>query len=99
MPYSLDDVRGLLARDEISWKAKALYLFMAQFPDNQPPTAAQVRAASKDGKDSVGSAMRELRRLGLVRVGAVQDMANGMLAGTRWIIEPVPTCWRLEVSA
>lgn len=74
---------------EMSLKAKGLLSLMLSLPDSWDYSAAGLVTLSKDGKDSVNAALKELEKFGyLIRTQAVN--ANGTFGGYNYEIYEQP---------
>lgn len=74
--------------EKISLKAKGLYLYLISKPDNWAFSADRIAKESKDGEDSVKSALKELEKHGyLVRT---QNNKKGYFGSMIYTISDVP---------
>jgi hypothetical protein len=67
------------ARDDLSFKARAMYAFLSTFPGSALPRVADVERLTGLGKDARQGAYRELVQAGLLvtRVGTWSSVSRG----------------------
>ncbi len=74
---------------KLSWKAKGLYAYLQSRPEGWKFYEKEIESRSKDGKDSVKSAIKELvENKYLLRV---QSRQEGKFKGMEWILNPEPS--------
>ena len=61
--------KDLLKDARISWKAKGLYCYLSTVKKSEKITIAKLVKVSKDGSDSVRSALKELVKAGYLSTG------------------------------
>lgn len=79
----------------MSLKAKGLLSLMLSLPENWDYSAAGLVTLSKDGKDSVNAALKELEKFGYLRRTQAID-ANGKFSGYNYEIFEQPTELKAE---
>lgn len=79
----------------MSLKAKGLLSLMLSLPENWDYSAAGLVTLSKDGKDSVNAALKELEKFGYLRRTQAID-ANGKFSGYNYEIFEQPTASKAE---
>lgn len=81
--YFIDDFR-------LSLKAKGLMIMFLRRPDNWTFYLSELIEYCKDGKDSMGSALKELEKLGYIKKELRRNSLGKLLGGYDYIIEEVP---------
>ncbi len=74
---------------DMSLKAKGLLSLILSLPEEWDYTLAGLAMLSKDGKDSVRTALTELEEFGYVETARVRD-EKGRLKGTEYIVREMP---------
>lgn len=65
--------KELLKDNRLSWKAKGLYCYLSTVKKSEKITIAKLVKVSKDGSDSVRSALKELVKAGYLSTGSVRN--------------------------
>lgn len=87
-PFVQIDKRPL-EDSRLSWKAKGLLAHLLCKPDNWEVSVQDLIERSKDGRESVQSALKELREYGYAELKVVQN-EQGKLMGKTWVIKEMP---------
>ncbi len=74
---------------DMSLKAKGLLSLILSLPEEWDYTLAGLAMLSKDGKDSVRTALTELEEFGYVETARIRD-EKGRLKGTEYIVREMP---------
>ncbi len=77
--------RALLRDRRLSWGARALFAFLWDCPGGWRPRIAHLSKMGPEGKDAVRARLRELERVGAMRVEPIQG-DGGLFEGKRWVL-------------
>jgi len=88
-PFVQIDKRPL-EDERLSWKAKGLLAHLLCKPDTWEISVADLVSRSKDGREAVQSALRELKQLGYATLESKRG-EGGRLLGKTWVIYELPT--------
>jgi len=75
----------------LSWKAKGLHAYMLSMPDDWTFYNDELVKHAKDGKDSLKSALKELKEAGYVVRRRVKNQETGKFDGWETIVYEIPT--------
>ena len=78
-----------LQDESLSWKAKGILSYLLSKPDDWQVYTAQLKKASKDGKDATSSGLRELIDAGYVTRDIIRDKA-GRITGRDYVVHECP---------
>lgn len=70
--------------DRLSLKAKGLFLYLCSKPDGWNFSADRIKSETKDGEDSILSALKELENFGLLK--RVQKRVKGVFKGNDYAL-------------
>lgn len=88
-PFVQIDKRPL-EDERLSWKAKGLLAHLLCKPDTWEISVADLVSRSRDGREAVQSALRELKQLGYATLESKRG-DGGRLLGKTWVIYELPT--------
>lgn len=74
---------------ELSWKAKGLFIYLWSKPDDWQFYEVEVAKHSKDGRDSLRSALKELEGKGYLKRSRKRS-DKGVLGNSEWILSEKP---------
>lgn len=83
-PYVQID-KSVLEDSRLSWKAKGLLTYLLSKPDKWRVNHEDLKKKSKDGRDAIYAALKELREAGYAELVNAFD-ENGKLLGKEWVI-------------
>jgi hypothetical protein len=75
---------ALIQNKELSWKARGLLAYILSLPDNWEIHVSFLSDQSPNGKESVKSAIKELKALGYLHLETIKDSKSGKIVTTRW---------------
>jgi hypothetical protein len=87
-PYVVLD-KGFLDAPALSWKAKGLLAYLLARPNDWQVREADLVAHATDGRDSVRSALKELKGAGYI-VRSQAKAKSGRFAGAQWDVHERP---------
>lgn len=83
-------IRNAVLEDpRLSFKAKGVIAYLLSRPPNWKANAEHLRKVSKDGRDAVLSAMKELRVCGYAKLVSKRSKKTGMMKGKEWHISDI----------
>lgn len=88
--------RAAMRDARLSFGAKGLFGFLWGLPTGWRVRATHLATVGPQGKDAIRSLLRELERVGAVRIEEVRG-ERGRLAGKRWILRAAEL-WAVEAS-
>lgn len=84
------DLRSVLDHDDLSWKAKGLYAFLATKPAGWSPSRARLLLAAADGHRALDTGLKELKQAGLLEIKSESRRGvRGLL--WRWKVRTRPS--------
>ena len=84
--YSVPLPRALLRDARLSFGARGLFAFLWDLPRGWILRLAHLIWMGPEGRDALRSRLRELERVGAIRIEPLRDTETGRLAGKRWIL-------------
>lgn len=88
--------RAAMRDARLSWGARGLFAFLWDLPAGWRPNAEHLVGMGVEKKDAVRARLRELQKVGALRLEPIQG-DRGTLAGKRWVIVS-PERWAREAS-
>lgn len=84
--YSVPLPRALLRDARLSFGARGLFAFLWDLPRGWILRLAHLIWMGPEGRDALRARLRELERVGAIRIEPLRDTETGRLAGKRWIL-------------
>ena len=88
-PYVQIDKKALSDK-RLSWRAKGILAYLLGKPDDWIASVPDIIENGRDGRESVQSALKELRSAGYAKLQTVRN-ERGQTTGKEWIIMETPT--------
>ena len=87
-PYVMLD-RRIFENPDLSWKAKGLLGYLLSKPNDWKIVIKDLLNRSTDGKDSVYSTLKELKKAGYIEEKEIRD-SRGKFQGKEYIVREIP---------
>ena len=82
---------SILEDPNLSFKAKGLLSYLLSRPNNWRCNLQHLQTIGRDGRDSLRTAMREIRDAGYAKLVSRKHKVTGKFAGKEWTISDVKT--------
>lgn len=93
-PFRAQIPRSVLRDQRLSFGARGLFAFLWDLPSGWEIRLAHLAALGPEGRDAVRARLRELERVGAIRIEE-QRRDNGTISGKAWIMI-TPDRWAVE---
>lgn len=78
--------RALFRDARLSFGARGLFAFLWDLPKGWHIRLAHLAMMGPDGRDSLRARLRELEKVGGIRIEPIRDEESGRVAGKRWVL-------------
>lgn len=92
--YSKPLARALLRDSRLSFGARGLFAYLWDLPSGWRTNSAHLSTVSPLGRDGVRTLIKELEKVGAMRLEVIRDV-HGRMAGKRWVLVS-PVGWAIE---
>jgi hypothetical protein len=89
LPYSQIDNR-VINDSRLSWKARGILIYLLSKPDDWEVSFENLINNSPDGRQSLQTGFRELKKMGYAEMKVSRDFSSGKIQGKHWVIFEEP---------
>lgn len=83
--FSKPIARAVLRDGRLSFGARGLFAFLWDLPNGWEPNRKHLASMGPEGKDAIGSRLKELQSVGAMRIEPIRNV-DGTLSGRRWVL-------------